>query len=89
MTGGNYSLESGFWQAFTLIQTPGSPLVVITRNGAQATIRWDQAVTGFILESASSLSAPVNWQPVQGVSNNSVDVSTVAGRVYFRLHKTP
>jgi hypothetical protein len=89
MTGGNFSLEGGFWQAITLVQTPGAPLLLITRNGTQATISWDTAVTGFILQSTPSLSAPVNWQPVGGVANNSVNVPTTTGILFFRLRQVP
>jgi len=89
MSGGNYSVESGFWQAITLVQTPDAPLLQITRNGTQATIHWDQDVTGFILEFTTSLSAPVNWQAVGGVANNSVNVSAATGRVFFRLRQAP
>jgi len=89
MSGGGFAVEGGFWQAITLVQTPGAPLLQITRNGTQATIFWDTAVTGFILESTASLSAPVNWQPVGGVANNSVNVPATTGILFFRLRQAP
>jgi hypothetical protein len=87
MSGGNFSVEGGFWQAITLVQMPGAPLLQITRNGTQAAIFWDTATTGFILESTASLSAPVNWQSVGGVANNSVNVPATTGTLFFRLRK--
>lgn len=89
MSGGNFAVEGGFWQAITLIQTPGAPFLQITRNGTQATIHWDPAVTGFNLEFTTSLSAPINWKPVGGVVNNSVAVSAATDRFFFRLRQAP
>jgi len=89
MSGGNFSVEGGFWQAITLVQTPGAPLLQITRNGTQATIFWDTAVTGFILESTTSLSAPINWQPVNGVTGSQVNVPATAGAMFYRLRQAP
>lgn len=89
LSGGSYTVDGGFWQAITLVQTPGAPLLQLTRNGTQAIISWDTAVTGFILESTPSLHAPVNWQPVGGVANNSVTVLTTTGALFFRLRQLP
>ncbi len=38
MTGGNYSLTGGFWSLLQVVQTPGSPILIITHVGNQAIV---------------------------------------------------
>src|SRR5215469_18849024 len=33
MSGGNYSVTGGFWSLVAVVQTPGAPLLTITRSG--------------------------------------------------------
>jgi len=65
-----------------------APTLSIVRNasGNNLTISWDATVTGFNLESTTSLTSP-NWLPVPGVINNSVVVDTKSGTQFYRLKK--
>jgi len=48
------------------------------------TISWPVGVTGFILESKGTL-APVAWNPVSGVVNNSLTLVNPSGTQFYRL----
>jgi len=60
------------------------PKLITSVAGNTLTISWDLGVTGFTLESSSSLTIP-SWSPVPGVTNNSVSVSTSTGTKFYRL----
>jgi peptide methionine sulfoxide reductase MsrB len=60
------------------------PTLNLSRSPTGLTISWDASVTGFVLETTPSLSSP-NWTTVQGVTGNSVTVSTGAGAAFYRL----
>ena len=68
MTGGDYAIEGGFWSVIVAVQTPGAPLVEINLAGdnpGNLEISWPVGgSTGFTLEEATSLTSPINWQPV-------------------------
>jgi uncharacterized repeat protein (TIGR02543 family) len=46
---------------------------------------WDPALSGFILESTTSLTPPVQWTPVSGVINNQVTLPTQGTTRFYRL----
>ncbi|HVY70595.1 MAG TPA: LamG domain-containing protein, partial [Verrucomicrobiae bacterium] len=62
------------------------PKLKISVSEAKLTISWDATVTGFTLESTTSLISPT-WTAVTGVSNNSVTVDVAAGAKFYRLKK--
>jgi hypothetical protein len=76
--------------AYTLgSDKPGlAPVLSYNRSGTSLTLFWSPSLTGFILESASSPSAPV-WTEVPGVVNNSVTVSTTLGAANFYRLRYP
>jgi hypothetical protein len=70
---------------------PGSgtvtrPTLRLSRTSTGLTISWDASATGFLLETTPSLSSP-NWITVQGVTGNSVTVTTSAGAAFYRLRQ--
>jgi Concanavalin A-like lectin/glucanases superfamily len=67
------------------------PVVAITRTGNQATISWSSTMTGFALQSASSLTAP-QWTSLNNTPtlvNGRYQVSiTITGQAqFYRLQK--
>src|SRR6266516_5961730 len=60
MSGGNYTLDGGFWAIISAVQTPGAPLLTITLNSQLSTINisWPSPSTGFVLEQNSNLANP-------------------------------
>jgi len=84
MSGGSYSVTGGFWSLFA-VQTPGAPLLTITRVGNQAIVSWDSSVTGWTLQTNNNLSTGT-WGNYPGtVVNNSATNSPPTGTVFFRL----
>ena len=84
MSGGNYSVTGGFWSLFA-VQTPGAPLLIITRVGNQAIVSWDSSVTGWTLQTNNNLSTGTWGNYLGVVVNNSATNSPPTGTVFFRL----
>jgi len=63
---------------------PTPPVVSISRQGTSVVISWPQSYSGYILQSASSLSG--GWAPVAGVQNNQVIITPSATtQQFYRL----
>ena len=84
MTGGNYSVTGGFWSLYA-VQTPGAPLLTITRAGNQAIVSWSPSVTGWTLQTNANLATPTWGNYLGPVVNNSVTNSPPKGNLFFRL----
>ncbi len=85
MSGGPYSVTGGFWSLYA-VQTPGAPLLAITRAGNQAIVSWDPTITGWTLQTNSSLAAPAAWGNYLGaIVNNRATNAPPKGNVFFRL----
>lgn len=91
LSGGKFGVESGFWQAISLVQTPGSPTLQISINNGEVTIFWPAETSGFALEYTTSLTTPAIWQTVSGVENNSFTPALIhqSGMRFYRLRKAP
>jgi hypothetical protein len=69
---------------------PGASEVVaavdIQRVGGTLSVLWPPGLTGYVLQSSPSLTAP-NWQPVNGVNTDcgSATVQVGPGMQFFRL----
>ena len=62
------------------------PTLTIAKSGDKVTLSWAAGISGFTLQSASSLINP-QWGPVAGVANNAVTITIGAGNQFFRLVK--
>lgn len=95
LSGGNYTLNGGFMSIVTAIQTPGGPLLKVTRSGPNVIISWPDPSTDFVLQETTALATPsVNtvWGNNAGTVNvvgNEKQVTILApvGNKYFRLRK--
>ena len=90
MSGGNYSVDGGFWGVMAVVQTPGAPLLTITKSGANAVISWPAPATGFVLQTNANVGNLGGWGDFSGsVSDNgttkSVTLPAQPGNSYFRL----
>jgi hypothetical protein len=86
MSGGNYSLEGGFWGIIDEVRTP---LLVITRSGADVVVSWTSPSTGFGLEQNPALGT-TNWTSVtNSVSDDGTTKSVIVpagqGNKFYRL----
>ena len=91
MSGGNYTIEGGFWGILGVVQTEGAPLLSIQSSGGGVVVLWPNPSTGWNLQQNSDLST-TNWvnvltTPVVVNTNKTVTVSPAVGNRYFRLMK--
>jgi hypothetical protein len=68
------------------IRPEAAPMLSIAKSGNSVTVSWPAGVTGFTLQSASSLTNP-QWASVPGVANNSVTITIGTSNQFFRLVK--
>ena len=90
MTGGNFSLTGGFWSLYA-VQTPGAPLLSITRSGNSVIVSWPMPSTGFLLEETPNLNPPSwttnNVAPSDNGTIKAVTVPTGPGNRFYRLKR--
>ena len=92
MSGGNFTLDGGFW-AIVAVQTPGGPALRVTRTTTNTVVvAWPAPSTGFSLQQNSS-AANSNWTavtnaPVTVGSEKQVIIAPPSGNRFFRL-KSP
>lgn len=87
MSGGSFSVDSGFWSFIAVVQTPGAPTINIARAGpGQTTITWTPPTAGFVLQETFSLS-PANWTNSPSGSTNPVVVPATLPTKFYRLFK--
>ena len=92
MSGGNFTLDGGFWGIVAAIQSPGAPLLTITLNPQLSTITvsWPSPSTGWTLQQNTNSIASANWSNVtSGITDNgtikTLIVNPPAGTRFFRL----
>lgn len=91
-SGGNYTLECGFWNVAVALQTPGAPTLSVIRSGGNVTLFWPEDGSSFHLEQSGYVASPASWgATVQSASTNSgtisVTVPATAGYQFFRLKR--
>src|SRR5215471_13852030 len=64
MSGGNFTLDGGFWGIIAAVQTPGSPLLRVAHTITNTVlIAWPSSVSGFNLQQNPVIGS-TNWQVV-------------------------
>jgi hypothetical protein len=90
MSGGNYSVTGGFWSLVSVVQTPGAPVLLISRSGSQVTVYW-QNTGNWTLQQNGNLTVPSGWAASTGVvtanGTNSLIINNPAGSLFFRLEQ--
>ena len=91
-TNGGYSLAGNF-PGIYVVQTPGAPLLSITRSGTGFVLAWPNPSTGFKLQSTASLTTP-DWADVAlpvvvtgGNKTVTVPPAPADSMSYYRLMK--
>jgi hypothetical protein len=92
MSGGNYTIDGGFWSLLSVAQTPGGPLLTVTHSGSSVRFSWSSPSTGFVLQENAVIGS-TNWLDVVQVpaddgTNKTVTVSPAYGSRFYRL-KSP
>ena len=91
-SGGDYTLEGGYWSVVAVVPTPGAPELKAVRSGQGVLISWPSTSPGFVLEEAISLPPPNGWGVInQAVivigGENTVTIPAVSGNRFYRLRK--
>ncbi len=93
MTGGNYTLEGGFWGLIAAIQGPGMPPLYVTNLNNTVTVYWPVPAMDCVLEQASVLTTlPSGWNqvPFPYQTNASfiyINVTPPVGNKFYRLRR--
>ena len=90
MSGGNYTLDGGFWGIIAAVQIPGGPILRLFRTTTNTVVlAWPASSTVFSLQQAGNISLQ-NWGPVTNQqtvvnSENQVIISAPADNRFYRL----
>src|SRR2546427_2022735 len=94
MSGGSYTLVGGFWSIVAAIQTPGAPLLTVTRNPANGavTVSWPTPADGWVLDQTSAMTSPpaaISWSQVAfpyqtNATTISITVPSPTGNRFYR-----
>ena len=90
MSGGNFTLDGGFWAVASVVQMPGSPKLTLTQSGNNYILSWPSSSSGFHLELNTAVANNAGWStvPQTQVTNGatiSVTIPVSAGNSFFRL----
>jgi hypothetical protein len=89
MIGGNYSLTGGFWSVISVVQTAGTPNLVITQSGNSVIVSWPNIGSYTLLQNAdlavTSGWAPTGYQINTASGTNSITITSPAGNLFFQL----
>jgi hypothetical protein len=94
LSGGNFTIEGGFWAIIGAVQTPGGPPLRVVRSTTNTVvIAWPAPSTGFSLQQNPVVNNGAGWlgvtnMPVVIGSENQVIISTPIGNKFYRL-KSP
>ncbi len=91
MSGGNFTLQGGFWAALAVVQTPGAPTLSIQATNQTLVLSWPAPATGYVLQENPSLTT-TNWTTVSNapavvVGEMRVTISSPLGNRFYRLSK--
>jgi hypothetical protein len=93
MSGGNFTVEGGFWGIIAAVQTTNAPLLSIFRTTTNTVvIAWPSALTDWILQQNTNSVSSVNWSNVittiqDDGTTKTVIVDPPTGNRFYRLRK--
>jgi hypothetical protein len=93
MSGGNFSIDGGFWGIIAALQTLGAPLLSIARTTTNTVaVFWPSPSTGFTLQQNTDSVSSVNWSnvattPSDDGATKTVIVNPPTGNRFYRLFK--
>jgi hypothetical protein len=93
MSGGNFSIDGGFWGIIAALQTFGAPLLSIARTTTNTVaVFWPSPSTGFTLQQNTNSVSSVNWSnvattPSDDGATKTVIVNPPTGNRFYRLFK--
>ncbi|MBI3850309.1 MAG: hypothetical protein HY298_08480 [Verrucomicrobia bacterium] len=94
LSGGNFTVDGGFWSLIAAVQTPGAPFLSIRLTTTNTVaVSWPSPSTGFTLQQNTNALATVNWSNVVATPDDDGTTKTIivnppTGNRYYRL-KSP
>ena len=91
MSGGNFTLQGGFWGIIAAVQTPGAPSLSIFRTTTNTVaVTWPSPSTGWALQQNTNSVSSVNWSNItSGIQDDGMAktfvVNPPAGNRFYRL----
>ena len=91
MSGGNFTVDGGFWGLIAAVQTPGAPLLSIARTTTNTVaVSWPSPSTGFALQFNPDAGSPAGWVNHAGAISDDGTMRSVlypinAAPRFFRL----
>ena len=94
LTGGNFSLEPGFWATYTTVPMGDAPALTITVAGNTVQVRWPLSATGYNLEESAQVGPNASWSsvansPTTSGLDNLVTFTIAPGTHFLRLRNSP
>ena len=92
MSGGNFTIDGGFWSIIAAVQTPGAPTLNVRLTATNtAVVSWPFPSTGFVLEQNPAIGT-TNWTSVTNTAMNDgvfkwVVVPANTANQFYRLKK--
>jgi hypothetical protein len=92
LSGGNYSVDGGFWGVIAAVQTPGAPLLSVSVTTTNTVlVSWPYPSTGFGLQQNSTLGT-TNWVGATGSITQvgqqwQLSIQPAIGNRFYRLLK--
>ena len=86
LSGGNYTLQGGFWPGIVVPATGEAPTLFIQLSGASIIILWSPTDPGFSLERSGTL-LPGSWVPASSGAANPATIPLDSGPTFYRLKK--
>ena len=93
MTGGNYTLEGGFWGLIAVVQMEGAPELSIARTTTNTVaVFWPSPSTGYVLQQNTNSISSVNWSnvvtaPMDDGATKTIVVNPPTGNRFYRLFR--
>lgn len=84
MSGGQFTLQGGFWPGMIVPSTGETPTLFISRSGDSMVISWSPAAPGFQLEATADVAGGA-WTAAP--AGNPVTIPITASPGFYRLKK--
>ena len=89
MTGGNYSLTGGFWALIQVVQTAGTPNLVVTHAGSNVIVSWPDSGSYTLLQNPNVANVAgwvtSGYTVTTANGTNSITITSPSGDLFFRL----
>ena len=90
LSGGNFSIDGGFWGITVAVQTPGGPLLSVERLGDAVRVYWPTNTIGFVLDQSPTVTgawSQVSFPYATNATQISITVPSLVENKFYRLRK--